>query len=72
MVAGPEFGEFFASLHSADVTGLWPALALGDFELNPLVFLKVPVTRSHDRREVHEYVRIAPVRGNGPKTLLHR
>ena len=38
MVTGAKFGEFFASLHSADVTGLWPALALGDFEFNPLAF----------------------------------
>lgn len=76
-LAGSESSEIFVCLQSADVTSLWTALALGDFELNPLVFLKIPVTRSHNRREVHEQVRTASVRGDEPEAFfpvepLHR
>jgi hypothetical protein len=61
---------FCVFLQSADVTGLRPALALGDFELDPLVFLKIPETRSLDRREVYEHVLAALVGANEPKALL--
>lgn len=54
----PEFGRCWVFLQSVDVARPRPALALGDFELNPLVFLKIPVTRSHDQREMHQHVRI--------------
>jgi hypothetical protein len=77
VLAGSEASEFFACLQGADVTSLWTALALGDFKLNPLVFLQIPVTRSHNRREVHEQVRTASVRGDKPEAFftvepLHR
>jgi len=52
-----------------DVARPRPALALDDFGLNPLIFLKISVTRSHDQREMHEDVRSTPAWGNEPKAL---
>jgi len=70
VLAGSDPSEIFACLQSADLTSLWTPLALGDFELNPLVFLEITVTRSHNRREVHEQVRTASVWGDEPEAFV--
>jgi len=43
-MANPESGDSLRVSQTADVSGLRPALALGDFELNPLIFLEIPET----------------------------